>query len=111
MYGKDFYERLNIQQICNFILNGVELCEYKYGSHEERRHINEKRLTKSLYNYRDKILSFNWDEIENSKKDMKTEDLFQEVILAHADLKDLSFEVGFVAGMLLFKSMNYIDFI
>jgi hypothetical protein len=102
MYGKDFWERVNLQQMRAFFQHGAENTEIESGDFEERYQYYAKAFTEGLHQYRSLVLSTDWNSLrdENARK-MKDEDLYAQAFAFQGELEDLSFEVGIAVGFRL----------
>jgi hypothetical protein len=106
MYGEDFWERVNLQQMREFFQNGTEKTEIETGNFEARYKTYTKAFTEGLHKYRDLVLATDWESIKDDEaRKMKGEDLFSQTLEYQGELEDLSFEVGMVVGFRLCLQM------
>lgn len=101
MFDKDYLNRINIQKICGFILNGLgNICQE--GTPIDREKRNSKALLQGLRIFRDRVLNTDWEAVKQlspNEMDMKTEELYQEVLEEIWNQEGLFFEMGFRAGL------------
>ena len=97
MYGKDFFDRANIQQICEFLRYG-ELVEMEQGDLEARYRIHENNLIQGLRQYRKDILEADWSGPSEASLLVQEEALYQEILTEISALETITFEAGFLAG-------------
>lgn len=97
MYGKDFFDRANIQQICEFLRYG-ELVTMEQGDLEARYRIHEKKLLQGLRQYRKDGLDADWTNFSESKLLFQEETLYQDILDEISALETITFEAGFLAG-------------
>ena len=106
MYGKDFWNRAKFQQICEFMRTGSERFEQEEGTPEERHRVYSKAYAAGMRGFRDKVLAYDWASCESSHdKDMVTDDLWTDALCASGSLNELSFEIGFRAGLLMAREL------
>ena len=86
MYGKDFWERVNFQSLCTYLVHGSELAETERGTLEER--------------YRRKMQSFH-DAIHQLCHDEDGERAAEDIYFESGEMESISFEAGFLAGLRL----------
>ena len=106
MYGDDFKARLNIQQVCSFLLTGAEMMEIDQGSPEERHLRYSNALVEGMKNFRDLVVGFNWTNLSEKEKDFKTEEMWSECAMASWDENRLYFQMGFTAGFQLGREFS-----
>lgn len=104
MYGKDFFDRANIQQICEFLRYG-ELVKMEQGDLEARYRIHEKNLLQGLRQYRKDVLDADWTNFSESKLLFQEEALYQDILDEISALETVTFEAGFLAGYKLSHSL------
>ena len=103
MYGKDFWERLDVRRLCAYIQSGEDTVMTGAGTLEERsRHLGQ-RWYGGLDAYRDAVLETDWSAGDRT---LLTEDLIIPLEHVRWDLKELSFEAGFCAGVKVARSLN-----
>lgn len=81
MYGKDFWERVNLQQLCSFLVDGEGLTETDTGTLEER--------------YRRRVKTYREAVQRAASNDREAEDIH----FAAGGLEAISFEAGFLVGL------------
>jgi len=100
MYGKQFFDRLSWQQICEFLREGYEGCTEE-GTLEERFRTHDHALIELFHAYRKDILSVDWRPLDENRAYIATESLYQD-LLCEIDARDaLTFQAGFLAGLQL----------
>ncbi len=103
MYGKQFFDRLSWQQVCEFLRYGWEV-QTEEGTLEERHRIHDHALIELLHTYRDNILAVDWRPLDENKTYIATESLYQD-LLREIDARDaITFQAGFLAGMQMGKN-------
>ena len=107
MYGSDYWKRAGLQQICEYLVYGSEGKEPEQGTPEERQFRYGKALGQSIRSFRDKIIQFDWDSISNDerKKQMETDEMFEDVIKIINNLNQLAYEMGFITGLKIQKDI------
>lgn len=100
MYGKQFFDRLSWQQVCEFLWYGCE-GNTEEGSLKERDNLHEKAFFQALEKYWKDILSTNWSDFPGIKAEMKIEELSEAVVDELSALKSIEFQAGFAAGLQL----------
>ncbi|MCL2254801.1 MAG: hypothetical protein FWC09_10190 [Lachnospiraceae bacterium] len=108
MYGTDFWKRVSLQQIGEFIRRGSELTRPDGGTLEERYNRHTENLYNGLYNFRDRVLSYDkWDECNTeSEKEIVTEEFWKDIINAGGSLQELAFDIGLQAGLMLRQELQ-----
>lgn len=102
MYGKHFWERVNLQQMRAFFQHGAENTEYEAGNFEVRYKACAKAYIEGLHKYRDLVLATDWETMKDeATRRVKGEELYSEAFEFHGELEDLSFEVGMAVGFRL----------
>lgn len=106
MYDQDFWERVNVSQLCKFIRHGTEDVYPEEGTFEERYQKYSKAFNAGLHQFRDSVLKTDWNFIKNdTERDIKTEDMYDDLIHAQGNLSDLAFEVGMTIGFLFSQKL------
>lgn len=100
MYGKQFFDRLNWQQVCEFLRYGCE-GGMEEGTLKERDTLHEKAFFQALEKYWKDILTTNWTEFPGVKAEMKIAELSEAVVEEVSALKSIAFQAGFLAGLQL----------
>lgn len=103
MYGSDFFERMGIPQICEFLRYG-DLVAEEEGTLEERYHRHEKVLVGNLRKYRRDVLEMDWTGLSGQQLLFKEEELYQTILDEITAMETVSFEAGFLAGLHLAHS-------
>lgn len=96
MYGKDFWERLDVRRLCACLQEGEDIPLQSGRTLEERSKSLDERWYQGLEEYRDMVLQTDWDE---EQKPFLTEDLYEPLEDLRWELEYLSFEAGFCAGV------------
>lgn len=104
MYGKDCFDRANIQQICEFLRYG-ELVTMEPGDLETRYRIHEKELLQGLQQYRKDVLAADWTDLPESTLLLQEEALYQDILDEMSALETVTFEAGFLAGYKFSQSL------
>ena len=101
MYGADYWKRTDIQHICEFLLSGSGDKEIEKGTPEERHMRYGKMLGENIHIFRDKILAFDWNSVNENEyeKQVKTDEMFEDILMIIGYLNQLAYEVGFVTGV------------
>ena len=102
MYGNEFWKRVNLRQVGEFLRRGSELPRnLKEGTAEEQY----KKLTNDFYDglhkFRDKVLAHDWSKCDEKDKEIITEGFWEDIIDAGGNLQELAFDVGLQAGLSL----------
>lgn len=106
MYGTDFWKRVSLQQVGEFLRRGSELSYYDTGTPEERYKQYKKALYDNLCDFRDKVIAYdNWAKCDEKEKEIITEQLWEEVICVGGDLEELAFEMGLGAGLTILRQI------
>lgn len=100
MYGKQFFDRLSWQQVCEFLQYGWE-GDVEEGTLEERYQAHDLALIELLHTYRKDILSVDWRPLDENKTYIATESLYQDLLCEIGARESLSFQAGFLAGLQL----------
>ena len=101
MYEKDFFERLNLQQLCAFLRTGGRLSPkaVEHGTLWERIRRAEDAWEAAMKAYRDKILTTDWSDLPPRGEAAVLEELQGGIMDAECRLESLYFEAGFHAGI------------
>ena len=101
MYEKDFFERLNLQQLCAFLRTGRRLSPkaVEHGTLWERIRRAEDAWEAAMKAYRDKILTTDWSDLPPRGEAAVLEELQGGIMDAECRLESLYFEAGFHAGI------------
>lgn len=106
MYGSDYQNRIDVQQICDFFRMGAESFNLKDGMPKDRHLKYSKAFYMGMQIFRDRVLAFDWETVEDgNRRDMKTEDMFVEALEASGDLSELAYEMGFRAGLIIGRQL------
>lgn len=106
MYGTEFWRRVNLQQVTEFLRRGSELPYHDTGTPEERYKQLKKEHYKSLCDFRDKVIAYgNWADCDEKEKEMKSEEFWEDVVSIGGSLEELSFEMGLASGLALIKDL------
>lgn len=100
MYGKQFFDRLSWQQVCEFLQYGWE-GDVEEGTLEERYQSHDLTLIELLHTYRKDILAVDWRPLDGKKTYIATESLYQDLLCEIGARESLSFQAGFAAGLQL----------
>lgn len=107
MYGKEFKERIGIQQLCDFLRTGAETCTVDSGTLDERADKYFDMLLKELERYRKRVLETDWESFPSQERlEMKVEELFNDILSAVWGIEAVGFEAGFTAGIQLGWTMG-----
>lgn len=100
MYEKDFFERLNLQQLCAFLRTGGRLSPkaVEHGTLWERIRRAEDAWEAAMKAYRDKILTTDWSDLPPRGEAAVLEELQGGIMDAECRLESLYFEAGFPAS-------------
>lgn len=103
MYERNFFDRLHIQQVCEFFRTGGEKLPgtEEEGSLEDRLYRAEQSWRRAMETYRKNVLSAEWENKTLSEQGFLDEELQQDVLAAEERQKAVSFEAGFLAGIRL----------
>lgn len=101
MYEKDFFERLNLQQLCAFLRTGGRLSPkaVEHGTLWERIRRAEDAWEAAMKAYRDKILTTDCSDLPPRGEAAVLEELQGGIMDAECRLESLYFEAGFHAGI------------
>ena len=61
MYDKEYWERVNFTQICEFLRTGGQTLRSDIGTPEERYLCHSKAFITGMKLYKDRILAFDWN--------------------------------------------------
>lgn len=103
MYGKDFWERLNVCRLCAYLQEGEDIPPQGSRTLEERFKCLDARWYQALEDYRDMVLQTEWSE---EQKPFLTEGLSDPLENLRWGLEELSFEAGFRAAVTLRKTFD-----
>jgi len=102
-----YWERLDLHNVCSYLRDGVPPSEDNPGTPGERDLRYNQRLLDELVMFRDSVLEYDWDSVDNEdKKEVITEDMWQEIILTVSDMRLLDYEMGFYAAMKIILNKN-----
>ena len=102
MYGEDFFNRTNWQQICDFLRYGSETMQPpEAGTLEERAKRHEAAFIAAMKSYRTAVVSTNWAAVPADRQVFEDEKLSMSVFHELASIEELAFEAGFSAGLRL----------
>lgn len=100
MYGKDFFDRVSWQQICEFLRYGCE-GTIEAGTLMERDRLHDHAFCRALEQYWRDILATDWTAFPGEQAVVQAEKLSEPVAIELAALEEISFQAGFLAGMQL----------
>ncbi|MCL2718783.1 MAG: hypothetical protein FWE14_08410 [Lachnospiraceae bacterium] len=106
MFGEDFWGRVNLQQIGEFLRQGSELPEIEEGTPEERYRKHKKEIYDSICGFRDKIIAHDWGNCKEKDREVLTEGFWEDFINAGGSMLELYFDMGLQAGMFLSQDMQ-----
>ena len=105
MYDRRYWENIAFQRVCQFLRTGGEIIDFesRKGKPGERVYRYQKALTESMCLFRDRVIAFDWNSVSHDEnlKQMKTEDMWQEALLATGNMNDLHYEMGFLTSIKL----------
>lgn len=103
MYESSFFDRVHIQQICEFFRTGGEKVPgtQEEGSLNDRLRRAEQSWRQAMVNYRKNILAADWENKTLTEQNFLDEELQQDILGAEERQKAISFEAGFLAGLRL----------
>ena len=92
MYGADYWKRTDLQQICEFMSSGSGDTEIEKGEPEERHLRYGKAIGDKLRIFRDNILAFDWNSIDDDENKIhtKTEEMFEDINMVIERLNQIS---------------------
>ncbi len=96
MFGKDYWNRIKLKQICSFTLTGAERIAVDSGTYEELYQQYSRDLENGMLLFRDRAVA-DCKRIEKLN-DVQVENMWKEVLEAIGNLNDLAYEIGFVSG-------------
>ena len=101
MYEKDFFDRLNLQQLCAFLRTGGRLSPkaVEHGTLWERIRRAEDAWEAAMKAYRDKILTTDWSDLPPRGEAAALQPLPRGHISAPTRLEALSYAAGFLTGI------------
>ena len=100
MYGKDFFDRVSWQQICEFLRCGIDGTT-ETGTLDERDRLHEHAFFTALEQYWRDILATDWTNFPGAKGEIQAEKLSQPIVSELIALETVSFQAGFLAGLQL----------
>lgn len=98
MYGKQFFDRLSWQQVCEFLRYGCE-GNTEEGSLKERDRHHERAFFAALEQYWRDIRATDWTTFPGIKADLQAEKLSQPIVDELVYLETIAFQAGFLAGL------------
>ena len=103
MYESSFFDRVHIQQICEFFRTGGEKVPgtQEEGSLNDGLRRAEQSWRQAMVNYRKNILAADWENKTLTEQSFLDEELQQDILGAEERQKAFSFEAGFLAGLRL----------
>ena len=84
MYGKEFWERVNLQRLCAYLVNGGDLTETDRGTLEERY-----RREMGIY----------CDAVRRACQSGGNDRAAEDIHFTSGRMEAISFEAGFLAGL------------
>lgn len=109
MYNKDYWNRVNLQNITEFIRTGSLRKEHiDNGTAEDLYTKYNNDFTIGMELLRDRIITFDWNSLDDNK-DMrrnKTEEFFAEIFEASYNINELTFNIGFVSGIKFWQDVT-----
>jgi len=109
VYDKEFWDRLNLRKILEYVRTGREFSEEDISGTAEQKYTHYyNKLISGMSLSRDRIIAFDWNSLngDDLAKSEKTHDIFGEVMEASSDLSDLAFEMGFIAGLKVLQDIS-----
>lgn len=103
MYEKSFFQRVHLQQICEFFRTGggkVPGTEEE-GTLEDRFYRAEQSWRQAMAAYRKNVLAAQWENKTLSEQGFLDEELQQDILAAEERQRAVYFEAGFLAGIRL----------
>lgn len=104
MYGKDFYNRVSVQQICGFFRYGSEWDPEEAGTLEEREKKHDYAFFAAVDQFREDVLAADWSHTTREQRNTQSDNLCDGIVKELAALEAIHFEAGFRAGVLLTKT-------
>lgn len=106
-FDENFLERVNFRQVCEFFKVGVELFENDESkTFLERHNTCCMGMIEGLKEFREKVLSTEWDKLSESEGEVKTEDFYSPVLRNAENFSDLYFELGLLIGFKLYPQFQ-----
>ena len=99
--GENYWDRVNFQQITEFILHGVECVKQDPRPLQERLYQNNVDFVKSLHEYSKRIQKSDWNGLDEEGKIAQNEDLYTEagVNEFYQNAINIAFEMGLRSGL------------
>lgn len=103
MYEKSFFQRVHLQQICEFLRTGGEKVPgtEEEGSLDDRLYRAEQSWRQAMAAYRENVLAAQWENKTLSEQGFLDEALQQDILAAEERQRAVYFEAGFLAGIRL----------
>lgn len=112
MFDKNFENRLDMGNICHYLLYGNEYIERE----PEGKTMTEKyeKIFENFYieleNYREKVIRYNWSGLDEFEKVLISESMSEQVLYWFERGMSLNFEKGFITGTeFVFKLLKEIE--
>lgn len=112
MFDKNFENRLDMGNICHYLLYGNEYIERE----PEGKTMTEKyeKIFENFYieleNYREKVIHYNWSGLDEFEKVLISESMSGQVLYWFERGMSLNFEKGFITGTeFVFKLLKEIE--
>lgn len=112
MFDKNFENRLDIGNICDYLLYGSEHIERKPEGKTATERYNKifENFCDEIENYREKVICYNWSGLDEFEKVMVSESMSGQMIFWFDRGMVLNFEKGFVTGAeFVFKLLREIE--
>lgn len=107
MYGIEFWRRVSLQQVTEFLRRGSELPYHDTGTPEERYKQLKKEFYESLCDFRDKVIAYGtWADCDEKEKEIKSEEFWEDVISIGGSLEELAFEMGLQSGLTIWQEIQ-----
>jgi hypothetical protein len=104
-----YWDRVNFQQITEFILHGAECVKQDPRPLQERLYQNNSDFVKSLHEYSIQIQKTDWNGLTEEEKIAQDEDLYTEAGINnyYQDAINIAFEMGLRSGLHLWKQSDF----
>ena len=107
--SENYWDRVNFQQITEFILHGVECIKQDPRPLQERLYQNNSDFVKSLHEYSKQIQKSDWNGLSEEERIAQNEDIYTEagVNNFYQDAINIAFEMGLRSGLHLWKQSDF----
>lgn len=105
MCGKEFFDRVGVQQFCDFLRFGQEWGPTEPGTLQERYQKHSKAFCHAVEQYRKDLLAEDWTGLSAFQQEVRAEELSGPILDGLVGIETVTFEAGFLAGYKLSHSL------